>query len=149
MKNDKLIFPHFNKPNTRDEAFSLAKQYTGKFWSDFSAPKSAPSSTWNLLGGQAFLGKRVKGPEWYISQGLCWLCGRGVLTPTELITALGRNPKSGPDSKLEEKVTGAMRSSPPVSLIENIHSYGIEVYPTAKYKKHERFYDSDLPDRSD
>lgn len=139
------IIPVFTKPSTKIEALKIAEKLVGEAWDQFSSVRSVPGATWDLLGGHAFLGKRVKGPEWYISQSLCWLCGQGKLSSKELIIALGRNPKLCPDKTLEEQITGAVRSSPPQELVERIHSYALEIYPVAKYEKKKRFYDEGLP----
>lgn len=148
MNRVNIDIPSFIKPATREEAFNIAEQLTGEAWNEFSSAREVPKATWDLLGGHAFLGKRVKGPEWYVSQSLCWLCGQGELTSKELIIALGRNPIMGPDGKLEEQVNGAVRSSPSQELVEKIHSYALEIYPVKKYEKRERFYDKGLPQDS-
>ena len=148
MDRNNLVIPSFRKPTTRKEAFNMAEQLTGKVWNEFSSARKTPKATWDLLRGHAFLGKRIKGPEWHISQPLCWLCGQDQLTSKELIIALGRNPIVGPDGKLEEQVNGAVRSNPSQELVEKIQSYALEIYPVAKYEKRERFYDKGLPQDS-
>ncbi len=145
MKFPKSFVPL--KTSTKERSLGIAKSLVGRYWNQFSPIRNSPKSTWGLLGGHSFLGKRVKGPEWKISQSLCFLCGEGIITPEELIIALGRQPIIR-DNLLEEKVTGAMRSDPSPELVNKIQSLALEIYPIAKYEKRKRFYDNHLPQDS-
>lgn len=141
-------FPQLDRPMTREEALAQAERLTGAFWHTFSPPLPTPKSTWGLRGGQVFLGLRIKGNEYAIAQALCWLCGQRVITPRELIIALGRQPVESARG-LEERVSGKVQSSPAVELVDRINAFGVELYPITKYaKKGARFYDRELPPAS-
>lgn len=145
MEYAQITYPPLSFPASKEEAFALAERLTGDAWNAFSSPRHASGYNWDLTGGQTFLALRIKGRESAIVQPLCVLCGQGVLTPEELIIALGRDPKKTADGKWEEKQGGACQSKPSREFISKIHQYGAELFPSGKYRRETKPYDSRLP----
>lgn len=148
LKN--IVLPEFSRPKTKEAAYELAERLTGDYWPQFSPPRPAAGAPLGALGGQAFLAKRVKGPEWRITQPLCWLCGQGVLTTSELIMALGRRTVMH-STGWEEKVSGGrVQAKENLTLVDKVSAYGFDLWPTDNYRKLTgiRPYDQKCPDPS-
>jgi hypothetical protein len=110
MQNN-IVYPNFQKPKTKEEAFQFLRELTGQYWNSFSPVR--PIKTAGIgLGGQAFLVKRIRGKEWSTALRLCYLCGQGILSPRELLMALGRQVVEKEDGCLDVKTSGDMRSNP-------------------------------------
>lgn len=142
------VLPEFYRPKTMEESSAIAHRLTGDYWAQFSPPRPSSGSDRGYVGGQHFLALRCKGPRWYIVQPLCWLCGQGVLSPPELINALGR--RLGPTSYggYEEKISPMpVTADPTFQVIEKTSAYGFATWPIKDFIKITgiRSYDDVLP----
>ncbi|MDP2100119.1 MAG: hypothetical protein U1C51_04415 [Candidatus Izemoplasmatales bacterium] len=135
MQDENITYPSFEKPQTTDDAFKIAHELTGQFWSSFSPARNRTSSDKKGLGGQAFLAKRVAGREWFDSQKNCYLCGQGILTPRDLLISLGRNPLEKGGFLDVEMKSGCTESDPSPDLKEKLNKYGAKIFPVEKYRK--------------
>lgn len=140
------VLPEFYQPETKEAAYELAERLTGDYWPQFSPPRPSPAAPLGAVGGQAFLAKRIKGDEWKITQPLCWLCGQGVLSPTELINALGRRLVIH-STDYEEQIRTPNDADPTPQVLAKTSAYGFVTWPLKKYKKEKgvRPYDKKLP----
>lgn len=146
LKN--VVLPEFSKPKTLDESYAIVQRLTGDYWQQFSPPRPSNGSDGGYVGGQHFLALRSKGPRWTITQPLIWLCGQGVLSPPELINALGRRLGPTAYGGYEEKISPMpVTADPTFQVIEKTSAYGFATWPIKDFIKITgiRSYDDDLP----
>lgn len=145
-----VVLPEFYQPKTLEESYKIAQRLTGDYWQQFSLPRSSPTSTGKHVGGQHFLALRAKGrpgaTTWAITQPLMWLCGQGVLTPPELINALGRRLVVHPTG-YEEQISTPNRAEPTPDVLAKTSAYGFATWPLEDFIRQDgiRSYDKDLP----